>query len=164
MKTVRKRRKENKTDYGKRIKLLKGESPRIVFRRSNKYLNSQYVISKQAQDKIKINLNSKQLLKYGWPSELKGSLSSTPAAYLLGFLTGNTILKEKLGEPIIDFGMLRMIHKSRPYAFIKGLNDSGIKINCPEEAFPSKDRLVGKHLKKDFSKTFEEIKLKISKK
>jgi len=164
MKTVRKRRKQNKTDYGKRIKLLKSGSPRLVFRRSNKYLNSQYVTSKGAQDKIKINLNSNLLLKYGWPIGLKNSLKTTPAAYLLGFLSGKTILKEKLKEPLIDFGMLRMIHKSRSYAFIKGLNDSGIKITCKEEAFPSEDRISGKHLKKDFSKTFEEIKSKIDKK
>lgn len=164
MKTVKKRRKQNKTDYAKRIQLLSGGSPRIVFRRSNRYLKSQYVTSKQAQDKIKINLNSNQLLKYGWPSNLKGGLKSTPAAYLLGFLMGKTILKEKLTKPIIDFGMLRMVYKSRTYAFIRGLNDSGIKINCKEEAFPSEDRIIGKHLKKDFSKTFEEIKSKIDKK
>jgi len=52
MKTLKRRRKEHKTDYAKRIKLLKGGSPRVVFRKTNKYIISQYVKSKNAQDKI----------------------------------------------------------------------------------------------------------------
>ena len=78
MKTVRRRRRENKTNYLKRVKLLKSGSPRIVFRKTNKYLIIQYVASKQAQDKINFGVNSKHLIKYGWPEEFKGSLKSTP--------------------------------------------------------------------------------------
>ena len=69
MKTLRRRRRENKTDYGKRVKLLGGGIPRIVFRKTNKYLIAQYVKSHQAQDKVVFNLNSKELLKYGWPKK-----------------------------------------------------------------------------------------------
>jgi hypothetical protein len=41
--------------------------------------------------------------------------------------------------------------------------DSGVDIKYKEETFPSEDRIKGKHLKKDFSKSFEEIKSKIEK-
>ena len=74
MKTIRRRRKENKTDYGKRIKLLKSGKPRIVFRKSNRYVVAQYVISKEAQDKTELGVSSKELLKHGWPKENSGSL------------------------------------------------------------------------------------------
>ena len=59
MKIQKRRRRENKTDYGRRLKLLKSEKPRLVFRRTNKYVIAQYVLSKEARDSIKIGLNSK---------------------------------------------------------------------------------------------------------
>ena len=95
MKKVFNRRREGKTDYGKRIKLLSGGIPRIVFRRTNRYIIAQYVTSKEAKDTIEIGLTSKNLEKYGWPKEMEGSLKSITAAYLTGFLMGKKILKEK---------------------------------------------------------------------
>ena len=41
MKVSKRRRIEAKTDYAKRIKLLKSEKPRLVFRRTNKYIIAQ---------------------------------------------------------------------------------------------------------------------------
>ena len=63
MKTLKRRRKENKTDYGKRLKLLKSGIPRIVFRKTNKYLIAQYVKSEQTKDKIEIGVNLESTLK-----------------------------------------------------------------------------------------------------
>lgn len=161
MKTLKRRRKEHKTDYLKRIKLLKSSSPRVVFKKTNKYIMAQYVKSKEAQDKIEIGVSSKILIKYGWPKEFRGSLKSIPASYLTGLLIGKKILGKKLEKPIVDFGMIRVLHKNRTFAFLKGLKDSGIKVECEEEFFPNEDRIKGVHLKKDFSKIFEEIKSKI---
>ena len=163
MKTQKKRRKENKTDYKKRLNLLKSRIPRVVLRRTNRYFIVQYVESEEAKDKVIFGFNSKILLKYGWPEEFKGSLKSTPAAYLTGYLTGKKILKDKLKQPIIDFGMIRTLHKTKIYGFLKGLIDSGIKINCKKETFPEEERILGKNLKKDFSKKLEEIKIKLEK-
>jgi len=163
MKVAKRRRRENKTDYLKRLKLLKSRSPRVVFRKTNKYIIAQYVTSKQAQDKIEIGVNSKHLMNYGWPKEFEGSLKSIPAAYLVGLLMGKKIMEKKLEPPIADFGMLRVLHKTKIYAFLKGLIDAGIKIKCEEETFPSEDRIKGKHMKKDFSKIFDEIKSKVGK-
>jgi len=163
MKIQKRRRRENKTDYGKRIKLLKSGSPRVIFRKTNRYLIAQYVSSKHAQDKVEIGANSKDLIQYGWPKEFRGSLKSLPAAYLLGLLIGRKIIEKKLATPIIDFGMIRILHKTKTYSFLKGMIDSGIKIKCKEEIFPNEDRIKGKHMKKDFSKIFEELKSKIEK-
>ena len=125
MKVVKRRRREAKTDYAKRIKLLKSNSPRIVFRKTNRYLIAQYIISKEAKDEIKLGANSKELLKFGWPKEFSGSLKSISAAYLLGLIINKKIKEKKLEKPIIDFGMIKMIHKTKTYAFLKGLKDSG---------------------------------------
>ena len=163
MKTLKRRRKEHKTDYVKRIKFLKGGSPRVVFRKTNKYIIAQYVKSKNAQDKIDEGITSKVLIKYGWPKISGGSLKSIPAAYLTGFLMGKKISKKKPEKPIVDIGMIRGLHKNKVFAFLKGLKDSGIKIKCEEKDFPSEDRIKGKHLKKDFSNVFDEIKSRIEK-
>lgn len=163
MKTLKRRRREQKTDYGKRLNLLKSSSPRIVFRRTNKRVIAQYVISKESQDKIIIGISSKDLIKYGWPEEFRGSLKSLTASYLTGLLVGKRIIKEKLKTPVLDFGMQKTIYKSRVYAFIKGLVDSGVKIKCDEKTFPEESKIKGKNLKKDFSENFNKIKASIEK-
>jgi len=161
MRTLRRRRKERKTDYSARIKLLKSEKPRLVFRKTNKYIIGQYVLSLEAQDKVLFGETSKRLLTLGWPEEFKGSLKSIPASYLTGYLIGKKIQKDKLETPIIDFGMIRTLHKTKVFGFLKGVIDSGLEISCPEEAFPEEERIKGKSMKKDFEKDFEKIKLKI---
>jgi large subunit ribosomal protein L18 len=161
MKVQKRRRKENKTDYLKRLKLLKSETPRLVFRKTNKYIIAQYILSKEAQDKVSFGVTSKELSKYGWPESANGGLKSVTASYLSGYLIGKTIIKKKLTHPIIDLGMIPALHKSKVYGFIKGVIDSGIKINCKKEAFPEEKRIKGEHLKNKIK--FEEIKSKIDK-
>jgi large subunit ribosomal protein L18 len=164
MRLAKKRRLEAKTDYGRRLRLLKGNKPRLVFRRTNKYIITQYIVSESAKDKAVKGISSLELIKYGWPKEMEGSLKSISASYLTGYLMGKIIQKEKLETPVLDFGMLRMIHKTKSFAFLNGVIDSGVKIPCQKEAFPEKERIVGKNLKKDFSKEFEKIKSNIDKK
>jgi large subunit ribosomal protein L18 len=164
MKTIQKRRRrENKTDYLARLKMLKSGKPRLIFRKTNKYVISQYVISEEAQDKVLFGITSKKLLDYDWPESFKGSLKSIPASYLTGYLIAKKIQKEKLETPIVDLGMVRKEHKSKIYAFLKGLIDAGLEISCKKEAFPEQERIEGKNLKEDFSKYFHEIKSKIEK-
>ena len=159
MRTIKKRRKENKTDYLKRLKLLKSGKPRVVFRKTNKYFIVQYVISKEAHDKVEFGINSKILLKHGWPENAKGSLKSISAAYLTGYLFGKEIKKKNLATPIIDLGMIRTLHKSKVYSFLKGLVDSGTEIKCNEETFPEENRIKGESMKNKIP--FDEIKSKI---
>jgi len=163
MKLDKRRRLENKTDYGKRIKLLKAEVPRAVFRKTNKYIIAEYVTSKNAQDKIEIYTSSKELLKMGWPKEFEGSLKSIPASYLTGYLVAKKIIKAKGETPVVDFGMIRVLHKTKCFGFIKGLIDGGLKIKSEKEAFPEEERILGKNLKEDFSKNFEKVKGEIDK-
>ena len=162
MKVAKRRRREHKTDYGKRIKMLKGGIPRIIFRKSNRYIVAQYVSSKEAQDKIKFGASSKDLLKHGWPKENQGSLKSIPASYLTGFLIGKKIIKESK-NPILDFGMQRVLHKTKTYGFLNGLVDAGVRLKHDKKFFPEEDRIKGKHMKKDFSSIFEQIKSNIEK-
>lgn len=161
MKTEKRRRHKGKTDYKARIGLLKSGKPRVIFRKTNSFVTGQYVESKEAQDKVIVGASSYELLKYGWPKEMSGSLKSLPASYLTGMLLGKKILdKDENASAILDIGLLRNIKKSRIYAFAKGIIDSGVDIPCSEEAFPDEARIIGRHMKRN--PDFEKIKQKIN--
>lgn len=161
---ILKRRKEHKTNYSKRLKLLKSNLPRIIFRRTNRYIISQYILSNEAKDKIIIGANSKELLKKGWPEKFKNSLKSIPACYLTGLLLGEKIKEKRLEKKIVmDLGLLNKTHKSKAFAFIKGLKDNEIIFECSEEFFPDNEKISGKFMKEDFSKEFNKIKENIKK-
>jgi large subunit ribosomal protein L18 len=148
MKIDKRRRKENKTDYRKRLILLRGRSPRLVIRKTNNYIILQIVESKHAQDKIIFSVVTKELLKHGWPKENIRSLKSLPASYLGGLLLGKKAkgLKTRV---ILDTGLIPNTKGSKIYAAIKGIADSGVKINFDEKVIPSKERLEGKDSKID---------------
>lgn len=136
MKKIGKRRKrEGKTNYAKRKRLLESGKPRIVARKTNRYVILQYIESRAAQDYVKASVNSKILLKYGWPVENSGSLKSIPAAYLTGLIFGMKIKDLKKG--ILDIGMITSTKGSRIYAAVKGMNDAGAKIPCDEKMLPT---------------------------
>jgi len=161
MKIVRKRRRaENKTDYNARFVMLKGNMGRIVFRKTNRHIIGQYIKSNAAQDSIVKGTDSKALLKYGWPKAAEGSLKSTPAAYLTGLLLGKMVIeKEGKTKAMFDIGLQKNAPRSRMYAFLKGVVDSGVNINCDPAVFPDEARLLGRHMKQNIP--VEKIKEKI---
>ncbi len=155
LRTILKRRKEGKTDYKARIALIRSGIPRIVIRKTNRYLIVQLVECKQAQDSVKITTKSSELVKYGFKEEFGGSLKSVPAAYLTGLLMAKKIKK---GKHIIDNGMA--VHKlgGRIYAVVKGLIDGGLEINADEKIFPSEERTNGEHLKEEVKENIKKVK------
>jgi len=153
------RRREHKTDYDSRIKLLQARKPRLVIRKTNKYIIAQIVKSEEAKDTTIVFAVSKELSKYGWNHGFK----NLPAAYLTGILIASKV-EGKIKEAIVDIGLQRSTRGSRIYALIKGAIEGGLKISCDEKMFPSAERLKGAHLKtKDIDKKIEEIKNKIMK-
>lgn len=161
MRIQKMRRLQKKTDYGKRLKLLKSEKPRLTFRKTNRYIISQYIESIEAKDKIVFGVTSKHLLNYGLNEKEAGSLKSITASYLTGYLIGKQIIKKKLKTPVVDSGMIRTIYGNKFYSFLKGLIDAGLEINCKGEAFPSEERIKGEHLKNKIDT--EKIKSNIDK-
>ena len=152
-----KRKREKKTDYKLRLKLLKSNKPRLVIRKSLKNIVLQIVESKDAQDKIIISSHSHELKKFGWDY----NLGNIPSAYLTGFSFGKKALKNNINEVIIDLGLQKAIPKSRLYSAIKGCIDAGLQIPHDSKIFPSEERIKGKHINKDIEKKFEETKKKI---
>jgi len=150
------RRREHKTNYHKRLILLKGNLPRLVVRKTNRYIILQIIESKHAQDKVLYSANTKELIKLGWPEDRKGSLKSVSAAYLGGFLLGSKV--KKLDKKIIlDSGLIPSTKGSKVYAAVMGVIDSGIEINADEKIMPPKEITEGKNTKID-SEIFNKIK------
>ncbi len=143
LRTQKRRRRENKTDYQARMGLLKSSFPRIVIRRTNRYFIAQIVESNAAKDKVVIGVTSKDLLENGWDEKFAGSLKSISAGYLTGYLLAK---KAKKGEFIVDLGMATKKNGGRIYSVVAGLIEGGLKINANEKIFPSKERLMGEHL------------------
>jgi large subunit ribosomal protein L18 len=137
--TSKRRRKEGKTDYKNRFGLLKSNKPRVVVRKSNRYLISQIVVSEEAQDKVIKSVSSKELMSFEWPENLKGSLKNLSACYLTGFLIGKK--SQEIDECVLDIGLQRNIYKSRIYAFLKGLIDSGLNIKHGGKITPNEEMI-----------------------
>ena len=140
----RRRRRESKTNYTKRLLLLKGGIPRLVVRKSNKYILLQVVESSGAQDKVICEVSTKEFLRYGWPKEKVGSLKSLAAAYLGGMLLANKAKAKNVDKVILDSGLIPSTKGSRVYAAVKGVAENGLLVPHDESVLPS-DEMINKY-------------------
>ncbi len=136
------RRREGRTDYRKRLALVKSGLERLVVRKTNRRIIAQLVKSKAGGDVTIINVSSDMLSSYGW----KASYKSTPAAYLTGFLLGRKALEKGFKKAILDIGVQRSVKGSRLYAVVKGALDAGLEVPVSTEMLPDEDRILGKHI------------------
>ncbi|MCS7142605.1 MAG: 50S ribosomal protein L18 [Aigarchaeota archaeon] len=136
------RRREGKTDYRGRLRLVKSGKPRLVVRRSNRYITVMTVRSKAGGDETIVSVNSKQLSKYGWQLGTK----SVPAAYLTGYLAAKLSLKKGVRDAVADIGIHKSTRGSRVFAAIKGAIDAGLNVPMGEGVAPGDERLRGQHI------------------
>jgi large subunit ribosomal protein L18 len=152
------RHRERKTDYRRRLKLLRSKKPRIVVRKSLKMIRVQFIEYDPQGDKILVSSLSNELTRdYGW----KYSLSTTPAAYLTGLLAGKRAKEKGIEEGVLDIGLYHPTVGGTVFAVLKGIVDAGVI--CPHDAemLPKDDRIFGAHLNKDIRPLVGEIKTKI---
>src|SRR3989344_4251241 len=90
------RKREGRTDYKSRMKLLLGRKPRIVLRKSIKHLSLQLIEFNPSGDKVIASAHSRELAKFGWTV----STSNTTAAYLTGLLLAKKVKKNT--ECVLD--------------------------------------------------------------
>jgi large subunit ribosomal protein L18 len=158
-----KRRRLGKTDYKKRLKLLLSKKPRLVVRKSLKYIRAQIVEFAKEGDKTLAAASSEELKKLGW----KFACDNLPAAYLTGLLIGKKALKKGIKEAILDAGLYHSTSGSRIYAVVKGALDAGLKVPVAEKVLPKEERIKGLHIAsylekfKNLPDEFEKIKQKI---
>ncbi|MAF51115.1 MAG: 50S ribosomal protein L18 [Nanoarchaeota archaeon] len=152
-----KRKQQGKTDYKKRLNLLKSGKLRFVVRKSIKNILLQIVSYEPDGDKILMSVHSSSLKKYGWDFH-RGNI---PSAYLTGLLCGKLAKEKDLEEANLDLGLVKSVKGSVQYAAVKGAKDSGMIIPCSEEILPNQERIEGKSISEEVNKKFLEAKSKI---
>jgi large subunit ribosomal protein L18 len=152
------RRREKKTNYRKRLALLKSGKIRVVVRRSLKNMRVQFITSDEnCQDRTIVQAFSKELSKYGW----NFYCGNVPSAYLTGFLAGLKAKKNGIKESILDIGLQTSTKGSRIYAALKGVLDAGIYVPHSEEILPTEERLYGKHINPKMETIVKQVKEKM---
>ena len=137
------RRREGKTDYRRRRKLILSGKPRLVARFSLRNTLAQIVEAKPEGDRVIASACSKELSsKFGWLASGK----NTPAAYLVGLLIGFKALLKGVKEAILDIGLKRPTRGAKVFALVKGAIDAGLKVPCGEEVIPGEERIRGEHI------------------
>ncbi|MFP4111641.1 MAG: 50S ribosomal protein L18 [Candidatus Woesearchaeota archaeon] len=136
------RYREGKTNYRKRLNLLKSGKPIVVVRKSVNFVIVQIVKYDEAGDRILYSEKSSSLEKFGWNYK-KNNL---PACYLTGLLIGSKAKKD-IKEAVANIGLYPSTKGSRLYAVLKGINDAGVKVNVSEDVLPDEKRIRGEHIK-----------------
>lgn len=141
--TVKYRRhRESRTDYKKRLTLLKSGRVRLVIRKSLNTITAQMVQYNPDGDKVVAAATSKELTKMGW----KLHTGNMPSAYLTGLLLGTRAKKAKLDNAILDIGLQIPKKGGKLFAALRGVIDSGIEVPHNPEALPDDARITGQHI------------------
>ena len=152
------RRREGKTDYRRRLALLKSGETRLVVRRTNTNVIVQFVDWAPDHDEVKATAVAMELKKMGW----NGSAKNTPAAYLTGLLAGKRAVAAGVATAVLDIGRQVPSTGSRVFAVLKGVLDAGIEVaHGGEELYPAEERLNGSFL--DQKENFDAVKAAIGK-
>jgi len=146
------RRREGKTNYHKRLRLLKSKKPRLVVRKTLNHHIAQIVVYDPKGDRTVVSAHTRELIRdFGW----KGHTGNTPSAYLLGLLLGYRAKKAGIEEAILDTGLHPPTRGSSIFAVLKGAVDAGLNVPHSEEIFPEDYRIRGEHVA-EYAKALKE--------
>ena len=154
------RRREGKTDYGARIKLIDYEKSRLVVRISNAQATVQIVDYTPEGDITIASAVGKQLADYGY----LGNTGNITGVYLTGYLCAKRALAAGVDYAILDIGLRSPIKGSKVFAALKGAVDAGLEVPHGDFIFPEDERIRGEHIA-EYAESLdsEEIAKKFSK-
>jgi large subunit ribosomal protein L18 len=153
------RKQEGRTDYRRRLVLLKSGLPRLVIRASNKSIQAQLVKYEPDGDRVLATARATDLRKLGW----KSATGNTPTAYLTGVLLAKRVKGKADGDIIVDIGLHTHHPGGRIYAVVKGAIDGGLSVRVSAETLPSDERATGAHIDEGLAKDVEAMKSQILK-
>jgi large subunit ribosomal protein L18 len=145
------RKREGKTRYQKRLKLVRSGKPRLVVRRFGRTILAQIVEYRPEGDITIVSASSADLKKLGW----KAHGGNVPAAYLVGYLVAKRALAKGVKEAVLDIGFATPVRGTAPFAVLKGAIDAGLEMPHNESAFPDDARIHGEHIA-EFAKKLKE--------
>lgn len=136
------RRREGKTNYYRRRRLLLSRNPRLVVRKTNTNTIVQIVNASVVGDSTVASAVSAELGKHGWSA----GTGNIPAAYLTGFLAGLRAKSQGVKEAVLDVGLNPPVKGSRVYAALKGALDAGLDVPHNPDVLPDETRITGEHI------------------
>jgi len=136
------RRREARTDYHQRLRLLKSGKPRLVARPSNKHVRAQLVTTSPQGDRTLASAHSSDLREFGW----EAPTGNLPAAYLTGCLAGRRAVEAGLEEAVLDIGLNTATPGNKVFAVQEGAIDAGLEIPHNESVFADWERTRGGHI------------------
>ena len=136
------RRREGKTNYHRRRKLVASRRPFLYVYVADRNITAQISIPDKPGDRVLASVHSRELMRYGW----RGSRKSTPAAYLVGFLLGKKAIGAHVKDAVLYTGMRGFIPGSRIAAVVKGARDAGLDVPASEGSLPDEGRTLGRHI------------------
>ncbi len=136
------RRREARTDYHQRLRLLKSGKPRLVARTSNKHVRAQLVVTGPQGDRTVASAHSGDLREHGW----EAPTGNMPAAYLTGLLAGLRALEAGLDEAVLDIGLNSPTPGSKVFAVQEGAIDAGLEIPHNDDVLADWSRTRGEHI------------------
>jgi large subunit ribosomal protein L18 len=151
------RRREGKTDYRYRLRLLHMEVPRLVVRKTNTKTIVQIAEYHSEGDRMVAQATSTELTKLGWTA----SAGNVPAAYLTGLLAAKRALAVGVETAVLDAGLGRPTRGGKIFSAMQGAVDGGLEIPHGESVVPSEERIKGAHLGEGIPEMFDKVKSKI---
>ena len=136
------RRREVRTDYHQRLRLLRSGKPRLVARKSNKHVTAQFVTTDASGDRTLASAHSSDLSEFGW----KAATGNIPAAYLTGLLAGRRALAADVESAVLDIGLNTATPGNKLFAVQEGAIDAGLDIPHNEVVFGDWERTRGEHI------------------
>ncbi|WP_459192246.1 50S ribosomal protein L18 [Halosimplex sp. J119] len=136
------RRREARTDYHQRLRLLKSGKPRLVARKSNKHVTAQLITTGPSGDETVASAHSSDLADYGW----EAPTGNMPAAYLTGVLAGLRAVEAGLEEAVLDIGLNTPTPGSKVFAVQEGAIDAGLEIPHNDSVLADWSRTRGEHI------------------
>jgi len=152
-----KRRREGKTDYRQRLRLLKSGKVRVVVRPSNKHIDVQFIRYDRDGDKVEASASSQHLEEMGW----EGHGSNLPSAYLVGYLAGKRAIQKGIEEVVLDLGLNYPEKRGKLFSTLNGIIDAGISVPHDPEVLPEDERIKGEHIDDETPEKFEEVKSRL---
>lgn len=153
------RRREGRTNFRRRLALLKSGEARLVVRRSLRDVTVQFVEYGEQGDVVRVQASARELKEQGWP----GYTENTPAAYLAGLLAGKRAKEAGLESAVLDLGRQVPTAGGNIFAAVAGVVDAGVAVPHGEGVLPDGTRLRGDHLKKpELVQAFEQMRSKIA--
>ena len=136
------RRREVRTNYHQRLRLLKSGKPRLVARTSNGHARAQLVTPGPQGDVTHVSAHSSDLAEYGW----EAPTGNLPAAYLTGLLAGIRAIDAGLEEAVLDIGLVSATPGGKVFAIQEGAIDAGLEIPHNDSVLADWSRTSGEHI------------------